>query len=206
MLVLRLVRTGRRNQPKFRLVAAEQGKKLDGKVVEILGHYEPAAGAKPFVFDKEKVQGWLSKGALPSNTVAKLLNKQGFDLPVHIYAEAKPRKKTRAKTEAANKPSPVASDEAMGNMVEQPTPAAEEVVVETPIEAVMEETAPVAEEVSADAEPTSSFAEATEGPRSLKLRRSGAMVDKPAEAPTEAPSEENKEPAPSSDEDSSGKA
>jgi len=98
LLVLRLARTGRRNQPKFRLVAAEQGKKLDGKVVEILGHYEPAAKDKPFVFDREKVQGWLAKGGMPSNTVAKLLNMNGFDLPVHIRPEAKPRKKTTAKT------------------------------------------------------------------------------------------------------------
>lgn len=169
MLVLRLVRTGRRNQPKFRLVAAEQGEKLNGKVVEILGHYEPAAEAKPFVFDKDKVQGWLSKGAVPSNTVAKLLNKQGFDLPVHIRAEAAPRKKTQAKTEAANKPS-------------SETKATEEVPVEVPKDSQEEAVAEPAPAEAAPSEPeaaveeTSVVAEATAD-----------------QGPTEEVSEENKE-------------
>ncbi len=168
MLVLRLVRTGRRNQPKYRLVAAEQGEKLDGKVVEILGHYEPAAELKPFIFDKEKVQGWLSKGAMPSNTVAKLLNGQGFDLPVHLHAEAKPKKKAQAKLDAANKPVE-APKPAESVSAEEATPSEPEVIVEAPVEAVVEETAPVAEEVAPVAEEVS------------------------AEVPAEEASEENKE-------------
>lgn len=161
MLVLRLVRTGRRNQPKFRLVAADGSEKLNGKVVEILGHYEPAAKDKPFVFDKEKVQGWLGKGGVPSNTVAKLLNMNGFDLPVHQHAEAKPKKKAQAKLDAANKPkepAPVAEVADTGE-----APAAEEVAAdnveeasaapteESTAEAATEE--PVAGE-SAETEPT----------------------------------------------------
>jgi len=150
LLVLRLVRTGRRNQPKFRLVAADQSEKLDGKVVEILGHYEPAAKDKPFVFDKEKVQGWLAKGGMPSNTVAKLLNMNGFDLPVHQYAVAKPKKKAQARLDEANKPkeAPVAveaSSDISEAEVEADKPAeageeaveavsTEEVVAETPAE------------------------------------------------------------------------
>jgi len=159
LLVLRLVRTGRRNQPKFRLVAAEQGEKLDGKVVEILGHYEPAAKEKPFVFDKERVQAWLSKGGMPSNTVAKLLNMNGFDLPIKMNAEAKPRKKAQAKLDAANKPSPAviesvdkAEDSVVapeGAMVDQELVADEEAapVTESGEGTVTE--VPVAEETSA---------------------------------------------------------
>ncbi len=143
LLVLRLVRTGRRNQPKYRLVAAEQGEKLDGKVVEILGHYEPAAESKPFVFDKEKVQGWLSKGAMPSNTVAKLLNSQGFSLPVHLHAEAKPKKKAQAKLEAANKPVEVAPVPEQVEVASEETTVVEEAPAE---EVVAEETPVVAEE------------------------------------------------------------
>lgn len=159
MLVLRLVRTGRRNQPKFRLVAAEQGKKVKGAVVEILGHYEPAASDKPFVFNKENTQHWVDKGAVVSNTVAKLLNKEGFNLPVHQHAEAKPKKKAQAKLDAANKPAeaaPVAEEAteapAEGGEVPTETPAAEEASAETP--AVAAEEAPSEEAPAAAAEPT----------------------------------------------------
>jgi len=160
LLVLRLVRVGRRNQPKYRLVAADQSEKLNGKVVEILGHYDPAATDKPFVFDKEKVQGWLSKGGMPSNTVAKLLNKNGFDLPVHQYAVAKPKKKAQARLDEANKPSPVIVEsedkEEAPVAVEAPIEAGEEPVEVTATEEAgvevpaVEEATPTAEEVSTE--------------------------------------------------------
>lgn len=161
MLVLRLVRTGRRNQPKFRLVAADQSEKLDGKVVEILGHYEPAAKDKPFIFDKEKVQGWLSKGGVPSNTVAKLLNMNGFDLPVHQNAVAKPKKKAQARLDEANKPkeAPVVVEtpvEAGDEAVEVASADAEAMADETPVieEVAVAEEAPVASEPVAEEVPT----------------------------------------------------
>lgn len=196
------MRTGRRNQPKFRLVAAEQGEKLDGKVVEILGHYEPAAEAKPFVFDKEKVQGWLSKGALPSNTVAKLLNKQGFDLPVHLYAEAKPRKKTQARAEAANKPS---SDAKAMEDVSAETPKAVEEAVsdETAAESISVDAVPdeteaavemPVEKVAAEIPKETVAAEETSSSDAEAVADQGPVVEEaPAEIPSEGVSEEKKE-------------
>jgi len=188
LLVLRLSRTGRRNQPKFRLVAAEQGKKLDGRVVEILGHYEPAAQEKPFVFDKEKVQGWLSKGAVVSNTVAKLLNSQGFDLPVHIRPERAPRKK--AAPASIQAPSAVASGETAADkvgeaLVAEPAPVSEETNSgeEAPAEAATEtneESAPVSDETVAD-----------------------ESVEAPAGTPTEEPATEGAEPSAAPAEESS---
>lgn len=144
MLVLRLSRTGRRNQPKFRLMVAEDSSKLQGKAVGILGHYIPTLPDKPFVFDKEAVTLWLSRGAQPSNTVAKLLNMNGFDLPVHKHAEAKPKKAPKEETPAAA-PAPAAeapvADEAPSE--EPAAEQAEPTVEETPAEApVAEETAP----------------------------------------------------------------
>ncbi len=135
-------------------MAAEQGEKLDGKVVEILGHYEPAAESKPFVFDKEKVQGWLSKGALPSNTVAKLLNGQGFELPVHLHAEAKPKKKAQAKLEVANKPVEVAPAPEQAEVPSEEAPEEEVAVEEASVvaEVPVEESAPAEEAPAEDTE------------------------------------------------------
>lgn len=106
MLVIRLVRTGRRNQPKFRMVVTEDSAKLQGKVTSVVGHYQPTHPDKPLVINKEEIQEWISKGAQPSNTVAKLLNKEGFDLKVHVNAPAKPKKEPK---EEAPKAAPAAA-------------------------------------------------------------------------------------------------
>lgn len=81
-------------------MVAEHTAPIKGKVVEILGHYEPIASDKKFVFDKEKLDMYMKNGAKPSNTVAKLLNANGYDLPVHVRPERKPRKAEDAKKEA----------------------------------------------------------------------------------------------------------
>ena len=193
MLVLRLVRTGRRNQPKFRLVAADQSEKLNGKVVEILGHYEPAAKEKPFVFDKEQVQGWLSKGGVPSNTVARLLNMNGFDLPVHQSAPAKPKKKAQARLDEANKPKEVTPVADATDSGEAP------VAVEVPADG--------GEEVTAEDQPTQeAVPEVPVVEPAPSGDGSGEETPVVEEAVSEESTETNEEPASSSNEDVSGKA
>jgi len=74
---LRLQRTGRKNRPFYRIVAADARAKRDGKVIEILGHYDPLAKeeGKQFVVKRDRVTHWLSVGAQPTDTVASLLKK-----------------------------------------------------------------------------------------------------------------------------------
>lgn len=126
-------------------MVAEDSSKLQGKAVGILGHYIPTLPDKPFVFDKEAVTLWLSRGAQPSNTVAKLLNMNGFDLPVHKHAEAKPKKAPKEETPAAA-PVAAAEDAPVADDAQTEEPAAEQaetVAEETPAEEpAAEETAP----------------------------------------------------------------
>ncbi len=82
MLVIRLSRKGRRNRPIYRIVVAEHSRPTDGKFVEVVGSYNSIATDKPLSVEKDRVEYWMSKGAKPSNTVAKLLNKVGFNLEV----------------------------------------------------------------------------------------------------------------------------
>ena len=82
MLVIRLSRKGRRNRPIYRIVVAEHSRPTDGKFVEVVGTYNSIAPDKPLSVKKDRVEYWMSKGAKPSNTVAKLLNKVGFSLEV----------------------------------------------------------------------------------------------------------------------------
>ncbi len=75
MVKIRLARVGAKNQPKYRIVAADEKFKRDGRFLEVLGSYDPTAN--PFVVkvDKKRVEHWLSVGAKPSETVARLLLK-----------------------------------------------------------------------------------------------------------------------------------
>lgn len=72
MLVIRLQRVGRKNDPRFRLVVTDSknGPK-SGKFVEILGSHNPRAG-KP-ILKTERIQYWLSVGAKTSGTVHNML-------------------------------------------------------------------------------------------------------------------------------------
>jgi small subunit ribosomal protein S16 len=76
---LRLTRIGGRKDPVWRIVAADQRSKRDGRVIEILGHYNAQTDPSTVKVDEEKVRGWLERGAQPSDTVRKLLRTQGID-------------------------------------------------------------------------------------------------------------------------------
>jgi small subunit ribosomal protein S16 len=95
---MRLARHGRRKRPFYRLVVAESSKPRDGRFHEILGQYDPLAENATLDVQAERVTYWLSKGAQPSETVHRLLAKQGLMAPL----VAKPRsKKADAKRAAA---------------------------------------------------------------------------------------------------------
>ena len=79
MLAIRLRRTGKKGQPSYRIVVADERKSVYGKYIEMLGHYNPQT--KAVVLDTNKALQWLKKGAKPSNTVAKILQKQKVEHP-----------------------------------------------------------------------------------------------------------------------------
>ena len=76
---LRLTRIGGRKDPVWRIVAADQRSKRDGRVIEILGHYNAQTNPSTIKVDEEKVRGYLARGAQPTDQVRKLLRTQGID-------------------------------------------------------------------------------------------------------------------------------
>ena len=78
---LRLTRIGGKKDPVWRVVAADQRSKRDGRVIEIVGHYNAQTNPSTIVLDEERVRDWLARGAQPSDTVRKLLKIQGIDAP-----------------------------------------------------------------------------------------------------------------------------
>lgn len=73
MLMIRLQRTGRKNEPTFRVVLTDSknGPK-SGKSLEVLGSYDSRRGDKA-VIDADRVKYWMSQGAKTSGTIHNLL-------------------------------------------------------------------------------------------------------------------------------------
>src|SRR5687768_8217302 len=78
MLRIRLRRTGKTKQPTYRVVIADSRAKRDGDFVEIVGHYNPRSKPSTLELKEERVRHWLAEGAQPSETVHRLLFKQGL--------------------------------------------------------------------------------------------------------------------------------
>jgi len=72
-LVIRLRRHGSRKKPFFRIVVADSRSPRDGRFVEHIGSYDPAANPPKVTLKKAEAERWLKAGALPSATVQKLI-------------------------------------------------------------------------------------------------------------------------------------
>jgi small subunit ribosomal protein S16 len=99
---LRMTRIGRRHRPFFRINAVESRTPRDGKILEKLGHYDPIEKdpAKQIILNRERAEYWLSKGAIPSDTVSQILLRAGLK---HKYAEDQAARRAKAKTIAGAK-------------------------------------------------------------------------------------------------------
>ena len=75
---LRLTRVGSKKNPIYRIVAADSRSPRDGKFIEIIGRYNPQHDPSLIEVDEDKARKWLSNGAQPSDTVAKLLKIKGL--------------------------------------------------------------------------------------------------------------------------------
>lgn len=139
MLVIRLTRTGKKNQPSYRVVVTEKTNPVKGKFLEILGHYNPRLKEKSL--DGERIKYWISKGAQVSDTVHNLLVNEKVIDAAKVKAW-RPKKKTQE----ANKAAAAAKAEAL--KIEEAAPA-EEAKEEVPAEEPAKEE-PVAEEKPAE--------------------------------------------------------
>ncbi len=75
MLVIRLIRTGKKHQPFFRVIVCDKkNPPRGGRFVEILGFFNPLTKEKNF--KAERIQYWISVGAQPSDTVRNFLVKE----------------------------------------------------------------------------------------------------------------------------------
>jgi small subunit ribosomal protein S16 len=82
---VRLTRVGSKKNAIWRVVVADQRAPRDGRSIETIGHYNPQTQPSTIVLDRERLDHWLERGAVPSNTVRKLMR-----APAATEAEAPP--------------------------------------------------------------------------------------------------------------------
>lgn len=82
MTTIRLKRFGTQKRPYFRIVVQDNRIATSSKTLDEIGLYHPIEKnvEDQVKLDKEKAQSWILKGAVPSETVKKIFNKQGISL------------------------------------------------------------------------------------------------------------------------------
>ncbi len=66
MVKLRLQRTGSKNDPHYRIVAADSRSPRDGRFIDLIGHFHPTlGGTNQVTVNEDKAIDWVKKGAQP---------------------------------------------------------------------------------------------------------------------------------------------
>jgi small subunit ribosomal protein S16 len=106
-LKIRLSRAGAKKRPYYHIVVADSASPRDGRFIEKLGSYNPMLPlehAERIRLQDERIKHWVSKGAVPTDRVARFLGTAGI-IPMPVYPEqplqSAPRKKAQERAKAA---------------------------------------------------------------------------------------------------------
>lgn len=72
-VVIRLSKIGKRGEGRYRIVVTEKRYRRDGKPIETLGWLTKREKGQDKEINRQRYEYWVSKGAKPSATVAKIL-------------------------------------------------------------------------------------------------------------------------------------
>ena len=73
MLAIKLMRTGAKKSPSYRVVVKEKQSKRDGAYLENLGTYNPTRNPAEIKLNLSRVNYWIEKGAQPTETVNRII-------------------------------------------------------------------------------------------------------------------------------------
>ena len=105
MLKIRLQRTGRINQPSYRIIVTEHARAAKtGSIVELLGTYNPKTKAR--TLKEDRVKYWLSVGAKASGTMHNMLVSLGIvsGKKINVLPKKSPPKKDEPAAETTTAP------------------------------------------------------------------------------------------------------
>ena len=112
-LKIRLSRAGTKKRPFYRVVLADSRSPRDGKFIERLGSYNPMLPHEHkdhLTLDQDRIKHWLSKGAQPTERLARILSNLGLvpkperhEQPLQAMPREERKKLASEKAEAAAK-------------------------------------------------------------------------------------------------------
>jgi small subunit ribosomal protein S16 len=73
---IRLSRVGAKKAPCYRVIVADQRNPREGRFIERIGTYDPAADPGTLTVNRERLEYWRGRGARPSHTLERLLKRQ----------------------------------------------------------------------------------------------------------------------------------
>ena len=81
MVKIRLKKIGAKKRPCYRIVIQDSRKPRDGVTIEEIGTYQPVTQTEgnQVTVNMERAKYWISVGAQPTETVRKILSKNGLN-------------------------------------------------------------------------------------------------------------------------------
>ncbi|QJC35032.1 30S ribosomal protein S16 [Enterobacteriaceae endosymbiont of Donacia piscatrix] len=73
MVKIRLSRKGIKKKPFYQIIVTNSKNSRDGRFIEKLGYFNPLKLDKKLKFDKNRLDFWISKGAILSKRVYNLI-------------------------------------------------------------------------------------------------------------------------------------
>lgn len=96
---LRLRRMGKKNQPIYKMVAADSRSPRDGKFLEAVGFYNPLTNPHTLDLKEDRIMYWLNVGAEPTHTVKSLLRQKGITLKKELLSKGLDEEKLKSELE-----------------------------------------------------------------------------------------------------------
>jgi small subunit ribosomal protein S16 len=78
LVKIRLTRLGAHKRPFYRVIVSDSRARRDGLFIEILGTYDPLKEPSEVKLDLERTKFWLQRGAQPTITAKKLIQRAGL--------------------------------------------------------------------------------------------------------------------------------
>ena len=101
MVRIRLRRTGLKGQPSYRIVVADKESPRDGRFLENIGYYNPRTEPATLNIKEDRVYDWMSRGALPTESVAQLFRTSGTQERFERFKKGEPVETLLAEVEKA---------------------------------------------------------------------------------------------------------
>jgi small subunit ribosomal protein S16 len=170
MLKIRLARGGAKKRPYYSIVVADSHSPRDGRFIEKVGAYNPLLkrdDPKRITLKSERIAEWLSKGAQPTDRVARFLSTEGLakwapgNNPNKAVPHTKAKERAEARAEkaaaaAAAPPEPEVVEEVTAEAAAEPV---EEASQDAAAEAGEDTVAAAADETPAEVETAADVAE-----------------------------------------------